>query len=692
LGVLVRVLAVAPAAPLRIVAVVVAVVAAAGSVRAAPPVALAVEPPFPGARFHVGEVGDTLAFRVAATRDPGVPVPAVRVVVHAPTGEQGRTRPVAVSAEATTGADGFAELSIRLPEAPGEHVLLVESPRPGASPTAFRVHVLRRHWGRFALMGACGGLAVFLYGMRLLGRGLEKMVGGRLRESLASMTSSRLRSVVFGMVSTFLVQSSGASTALLVSFASAGLVTVRSCLGATLGAAVGSSFTVQLIAFRVADWALLVVAIGFLMTTARGRARRIGGIVLGFGLLFFGLMIMSESMSPLQGLPSVHRFLAATRDDPLPALVAGAVFTALVHTSAATLGILLSLAFQGLITLDAALPVIFGANVGTATTGLLAALGGNADGRRVAWAHAAFRVVGVLAFLPFLGPFADAVRALPGDAARQIANAHTLLSIVTAALLLPFIPVADRLFRALIPDDRPRADEDRPLALDPRFHEQPTLAIAGALQEVLRMAHVVEGMLADVGRALQHDDPALATAIRERDDRVDRFDEEITPYLTELSGEILSKEQSGRVVGLFFVTKDLELIADTVSKGLVPGLLKKKHELGVRFSDEGFRQLVDYHDRVTRCLTLAVAAVATWDPAVAQQVVATKRELAAQERRLHLDHLERLRGGNEETRATTTLHIDAVSDLTRIVRHAARIAYAVLGRVQDDATEPRNGA
>jgi phosphate:Na+ symporter len=649
---------------------------------------LEVLPAFAGAELHAGQAGDTLRVRVLARDAAGNPLEGVllegRPIASAP--DAGA---LPDPASARTDARGQAELSFVLGRRGGDFVVLVSAPGLDASPVPARMRGLREDWGRRALLGVAGGMALFLYGMRLLGRGLEKAAGGRIRAYLSTMTASPLRSLVFGTVSTFLVQSSSASTVLLVSFASAGLVAARQCLAATLGAAVGSSFTVQLIAFRISDLSLLFVAIGFLLTTVRGNARRVGGILLGFGLLFFGLQLMSDAMAPLRGLPGVHAFLSGVSRDPVPALLAGALFTALVHTSAATLGILLSLAFQGLIDLDAALPLVFGANVGTATTAILASVGSNADGKRLAWAHAAFRLAGVLIFLPFLDPFAAVVRAIPGDAARQIANAHTLFGIATAALFLPFIPLADRLFRALIPDDRPASGDGAPRSLDPRFHEQPTVAIAGALQEVLRMGGLVREMLADVREALRRDDPALTRSIRERDDRVDRLDEQITQYLTHLSTEVLSEKQSERILGLFFVTKDLELIADIVSKGLVPGLLGKKQERDLRFSEEGFRQLLDFHDRVQEVVSLAVAAVATWDADVARQVLERKRELSTLERRMQIDHLGRLQAGNEQSRATTTVHVDALNDLKRIVSHAARIAWVVLGRVREPAGPPQ---
>lgn len=645
---------------------------------------LEVQPPFPGADLWVGEAGDTLEVRAIVRDTDGNPAPGVPVSGYPSAGAHGSVLPG--PARAVTGPDGEARLPFVLSSGAGDFVVLVGI-AGREEPVVVRMRALRPDWGRVALIGICGGMALFLYGMRLLGRGLEKAAGGRIRAYLASMTASPARSFVFGTVSTFLVQSSSASTVLLVSFASAGLIAVPQCLAATLGAAVGSSFTVQLIAFRLSDFALVFVALGFLLTTVRGNVRRAGGIVLGFGLLFFGLQLMSDAMSPLRGLPGVHAFLGRVSRDPVPALLVGAMFTALVHTSSATLGILLSMAFQGLIDLDAALPIVFGANVGTATTAILASLGSNADGKRVAWAHAAFRLGGVLLFMPFLEPFAAVVRALPGDTARQIANAHTLFGVATAALFLPFIAQADRLFRMMIPDDRAGKEESRSRSLDPRFHEQPTVAIAGAMQEVLRMGGLVREMLADVREALRHDDSDLTRSIQERDDRVDRLDEEITSYLTDLSTEVLSPSQSERVLSLFFVTKDLELIADIVSKGLVPGLLGKKQAQDLRFSDEGFQDLLDFHDRVTECVALAIASVATWDAEVAARVIGMKREISALERRMELAHLDRLRAGVEASRATTTLHVDALNDLKRIVGHAARIAYAVQGKVRGRADE-----
>lgn len=639
---------------------------------------LTLVPPSPVSDLHVGVVGDTVhvTFQVQNEAGEGVPGAPVRLgilrgvsITTPPPDEMRRANSL-----------GRVTFAVPLKGPPGDFLMRARLAEPDSPVVRVPARVLRKGWGWFVLIGTSGALALFLYGLRLIGRGLERAAGGGIRSYLAWLTANPLRSVLFGIVGTLMVQSSSASTVLLVSFANAGLVTLEQCLGATLGAAIGSTFAVQLVSFRISEYSLLAVAVGFAMTLAHGRMRRAGGIVLGAGFMFYGLTLMSQAMSPLKGMPVVAEFFAGAARDPIPAILLATAFTAIVQASAATIGVVLGLSFQGILTLDAAIPFVFGANIGTAATAVLASLTADTEGRRVAWAHAAFRTGGVILVMPFLGPFVRLVQMTSPDLPHQIANAHTILNIGTTILFLPTLPLAARFFRSVIPD-KAAEREFGPRSLDPRFHEQPTIALAGALQEVLQMGQLVREMLDDVKKALLTDDEKLAKSIRERDDRVDLLDEEITKYLTRLSTEYLSDAQSERVLDLLFVTKDLELMADIISKGLVPGLLRKKRQGGLRFSEEGFHELLEFHDRVRGLVDLAIAAVATWDAKIAEDVLERKKRLSMLERRLHLKHLERLRAGNEESRRTTTVHVDAVNDLKRIVSHAARIAYAVLGKV-----------
>jgi phosphate:Na+ symporter len=641
---------------------------------------LTVSRPSAHSKLFVGAMGDTLATQVVLTARDASGAPSVGVTVRVRAAADEAARPL--GREYVTDGRGEAVVPVELLGPPGDALLLARIPGQDTDPIEIRVRVLRRSWIAFLLMGVGGGLALFLYGMRLIGRSLEKVAGGGLRSFLASATANHGRSLLFGTISTLMVQSSSASTVLLVSFANSGLVTVRQCLGAVLGAAVGATVTVQLIAFRISDLALALIAVGFLLTMSRGTRRRIGGAILGFGLLFFGLEVMSNAMAPLRDFPVVTDFFVAAARDPWPALVVATLFTAVAQASAATIGIVLGLAFQGIVSIEAAIPFVLGANIGTATTAILASLPANVAGKRVAWAHAGFRIGGVILVMLVLEPFIRLVGSLSGDLPRQIANAHTLLSVGTAVLFFPLIPLADRLFTRLIPD-RESELPFGPKALDPRFHEQPSVALASAVREILRMGGLVGEMLDDVKQSLRSGDPELANSIRTRDDQVDVLDEGVTRYLADLSTEYLSERQSERVLALLFVTKDLELIGDIISKNLVPGLLRKKREHDLWFSDEGFRQILEFHDGVREIVEIAVSAVATWDTALARDVLLKKKNLSMLERRFQLAHMQRLRTGNVESRATTTVHVDAMNDLKGIVTHTARIAYAVLGKVHD---------
>jgi phosphate:Na+ symporter len=456
----------------------------------------------PSARLVVGSAGDTLLSHVTlrVTGPDGERVAGIPVLLHPSPGESPAVVPL--RERALTDADGELRVSLRLPGSPGDHAFFAFVEGEPQSWVEVPVRILPRSWFGFLVVGIGGGLALFLYGMRLIGRGLEKAAGGRFRDYLSSATSNNFRSLVFGTFSTLMVQSSSASTVLLVSFAGSGLVTLEQALAAAIGAAVGSTFTVQLVAFRISDFALLLVAAGVPLTMSRGRRRRIGGVIFGFGLIFYGMQVMSEAMAPLRGMPVVTEFFVRAARDPVPALVAAAVFTAIAQASAATIGLVLGLAFQGILSLEAALPFVLGANVGTATTALLASVTSNTEGKRVAWAHAAFRLASVLLALPFLGPLASLVQRLSSDLPRQVAHAHTLVNLAAAVVFFPLIPVAARLFRTLVPEGRVK-DEFLPQSLDPRFHEQPSIALAGAVREVLRMGQLVIGMLDDVKESLQ---------------------------------------------------------------------------------------------------------------------------------------------------------------------------------------------
>src|SRR5438270_1383441 len=277
------------------------------------------------------------------------------------------------------------------------------------------------------LFAILGGTALLLYGVRLVGEGLQRAAGTRLRHLLSTLTGNRFKALLVGAGVTAMLQSSSATTVMLVGFASAGLLTLRQTIGVILGADIGTTVTVQLLAFDLLALSPLVVFVGWLLwTVGRGSIGYIGQAVLGFGFLFLGMKLVADGTAPLARSALFADFLRALTDQPLLLIILGAIFTALVRSSAAVIGLSLSLAASGLMPLVGAIPVILGANIGTAATAALAAVGQNAEARRVAAAHGAFKVIGVLLFFPFIAPFADLVTRTAPDLPRQIANAHTI--------------------------------------------------------------------------------------------------------------------------------------------------------------------------------------------------------------------------------------------------------------------------
>jgi len=527
----------------------------------------------------------------------------------------------------------------------------------------------------FALLG---GTALLLYGVRLVGEGLQRAAGTRLRHVLSTLTGDRFRALLVGAGVTAVLQSSSATTVMLVGFASAGLLTLRQTIGVILGADIGTTVTVQLLAFNLLGFAPLVVFLGWLVYTAfGGTVKYIGQAILGFGFLFLGMSLIADGTAPLKQSALFGDLFQALVGQPLLLLLLAAVFSALVRSSAATIGIALSFATSGLMNLDGAMPIIFGANVGTAATALIAAVGANAEARRVAAAHAIFKVVGVLIFLPLSIGFADLVRHTTDDPARQIANAHSLFNLVVALLFLPFTRIAADVFTRIIPDTG--RTELGAMYLNPNVLDTPAVALGQAVREVLRMGDAVLQSLRDTIVVFEREDEQLMKEVIRRDDLIDRLEEDIKQYVVKLGEHALTEEQSGRESALLFTVVNLEEIGDVIEKELME-LAEKKIRGHYRFSPQGWKEIVDLHAMVIENLELAISAVATQDHSIAEKVVRHKSNINLMERRLRQTHMQRLHEGLRETIDTSSIHLDVLAGLKRVNSLVAGIGYAVLGQ------------
>ncbi len=532
------------------------------------------------------------------------------------------------------------------------------------------------------LIALFGGMALLLYGIRLSGEALQRAAGGRLKTLLTRMSRNRILAVASGASITAIIQSSAATTLMLIGFVSAGLMSFRQTLGIILGADIGTTFTVQLIAFRVTDYALVLVGLGFTVGfVARRRvAKDVGQAVLGLGLMFLGLKLILSDVGVLQTDPLARDIIAAVAQNPVMAVLAGAVLSALVTSSAATIGLALAFSTAGLLPLSGAVPVVLGANVGTCATALMAASGATAEAKRVALAHIAFKVLGVALVLPVIGPFTALVAHTALDPARQIANAHTFFNVGISLLFLPFTPWAARAIEAVVPADEIGENPFKTRYLDERSLDQPSLALGQATREALRMADVVQGMLRDVIPGLRADNPEIIEDVERRDDQADFLEREIKLFLARLGREAMGADLSGKEIGLISVIGNLENIGDIIDKNLME-LARKRLYQGRRFSDAGWAEILEFHGLVSKNLERAIAAFAANDRALAQDVLDQRPLMRQREREMRDSHLGRLRSGLAESLETSEIHLDVLTNLKRISSHVSALIFPILEEV-----------
>ncbi|MCK4739381.1 MAG: Na/Pi cotransporter family protein, partial [Deltaproteobacteria bacterium] len=481
------------------------------------------------------------------------------------------------------------------------------------------------------LLTFVGAILILLYGMRLLGDGLQRAAGPRLRSFLLTATDNRFKGVFVGAVITALLQSSSATTVMLVGFVGSGVMGISQTMGVILGADIGTTITVQIIAFKIYDYAVPVVGLGIFMRmiSKSGPFHCAGTSLLGLGLVFLALQIIIDTFAPLAKGTVVSEVLISVSSDPLLGIIISAVLTALFQSSAATLGLAIGLAYSGLLTLDSAMPIVLGANIGTCATALIASIGARVDAKRVALAHILFKVAGVIIVLPFLGFFTDLVVASSSDMARQVALAHTFFNIAIAVLFLPFTGPFTKLVKYLLPV-RLEPERFSTKYLDPIVLNSPALALGQATRETLRLADIVQLMLKDSLNVLKYGDKALLEDLEERDNDVDFLDREIKLYLTKLTRESLGKNQAEREFEIFTFSNNLENIGDVIDNVLMD-LARKKIDRNLSFSKKGMEEIELLHKKIMENFDEGVATFTSSDPELARRLLLHKSKIGSLE-------------------------------------------------------------
>jgi len=528
------------------------------------------------------------------------------------------------------------------------------------------------------LAGLGGGLALFLFGLGILTETLKQLAGSGMKQLLGRMTRNRVMGAVTGAVVTAIIQSSSVTTVLIVGFISAGLLTLSQAIGVIMGANIGSTVMAQIIAFDVTSWALPMIFLGFVAREflKREHIRQSGTLLLGLGLVFLGMGAMSDATHPLRTYEPFLDLLRAMDNAPLGILV-GAAFTAVVQSSAATTGIAIAFASQGMISLEAGIAIAFGANIGTCATAMLAAIGKPAAAKQAAWAHLIFNIIGVLLWVFFIDPFADVVRAIsPDSVPREIANAHTIFNVVNTLLLLPFTTQLATLVRRIRPD-APEPERVVPRYIDDGLLETPALALEAAHREV---GHIGQRELILI-EGVSEIEPETASEDLGRVRRlaldVERVQESLAAYLTRIGHQTLSTKEADQLADLLSVADYLDSITEVIHRSLLP-IVSESVQVGALGAFGESRPLEVLSDGVRTEFRRTLLAVSDWDAKQARQVIDEKDlvQEAGHAARVELRRL--LREGGEPVTEAYRLSSRISEHLLRIYYLSKRIAKRIV--------------
>nr|WP_298689363.1 Na/Pi cotransporter family protein [uncultured Dongia sp.] len=529
------------------------------------------------------------------------------------------------------------------------------------------------------LLNLFGAAALLLWGLRMVRTGVLRAYGAQLRQSLSRATGNRFTAFLSGLGITCLLQSSSATALLSASFASRKLVTTAGALAVMLGADLGTSLVAQAYSFKVGWISPLLIIIGWMMFNKfeDSKVRDVGRAIVGLGIALLGLHLLTDAAEPVRDAPLLPQILDLMKDAPVFGVLVGAALTVLSTSSLAVVLLVISFMAKAMVPIDLGLALILGANLGSAVMPILATAGEPPEARRVPLGNLIFRVVGVVLVVPFIGVLQPYLAQLEAAPIRQALNFHVAFNLALAVIFIGFTGPVARLTARLLPDQSGADDPGRPRYLSQGPVDQPTIALANAGREALRMGDLVGQMLRQSLAVFRSDDRRLIKQVSDLDTQIDRLNEAIKLYLTGVSRELMDPADQKRVVDLITFITNLEHIGDIVDKNLME-LASKKVKYQLKFSPEGTLELDKLHERLTHNLELAMNVFMSGDIKLARQLFEEKRLFREMERSAAENHLSRLRSGRIESIQTSSLHLDILRDLKRINSHLAIVGQPIL--------------
>ncbi|MDT8440950.1 MAG: Na/Pi cotransporter family protein [Desulfuromonadales bacterium] len=552
------------------------------------------------------------------------------------------------------------------------------------------------------IFGLLGGLGLFLFGMKIMSEGLQKIAGDRMRKILGALTNNRFVGTLVGIAVTAIIQSSSATTVMVVGFVNAGLMSLLQAIGVVLGANIGTTVTAQLIAFKITKFALPAIGVGtgLKLFSKNKQWSYIGEVLLGFGLLFFGMAVMKDAFDPIKASEDFRQMFLVVGNNHLLGVLLGALLTILVQSSTATIGITLALASSGLLTFEASVALILGENIGTTVTANLAAIGTNLAARRTALAHFLFNTLGV-AYLLFLFPFfMQFISSItPGDAdfviqtqeqatrfgaaigdkpfiSRHIANTHTMFNIVNAIVFLPLVGLLAKLSTMLLRGEEEEIEYHLKY-LDSRVLNTPPIALGQARAETQRMAEITRTMVVDTLELLQDNDSKRIPGLEKRENLVDLLQREITDFLVSLSQKSITQETSKEVASMMHMVNDLERIADHCEN--LWQLNQRKLDQKIEFSATARGEIAEISDLACNFYSLIAEAMELRDQKVFSRAQELENAIDSLEESLRNNHISRLNTG-ECSVNSGLIFIDMLHNFEKIGDHTYSLAKAVVGK------------
>lgn len=587
-----------------------------------------------------------------------------------------------------TDKDGYARSSFRIGDKPGDYIVeAFHNARLETKPVEIRVKALRGGWITFLLLGLFGGLAIFLFGMDASSEGLQKVAGDKMRVILGRLTNKPIMGVVVGTLTTAAIQSSSATTVMVIGFVSSTLMTLTQAIGVIYGCNIGTTLTVQLIAFNISEYAPLLIAVGFFTSIIFGgksQGIKFGGqIVFGFGLIFFGMGLMSDAMNPLRSVPAFTDMLTSIGERPMLGLAVSTIFTGIIQSSGAAIGISIALATQGILTLKAAIVIAFGANIGTTMTAVLGSIGAGRDGKRVALIHFLFNFIGVLIFFPFLTPFTELMKKIteamdPGNISRAIANAHMFFNAINTIVFLPFIGLMERTVRFLIKDKAGEAVVFKPQYIQPGDIKSSSLSLEQTRRELMRAGQIVFDTVKDLGNIWNPQASVAAESHVETTNRqIALLSDAIKKYLRDLAKLTLSNSESREATYYLHLAEDLRQLANSLQLEVLPVMKGASDSLN-KFTEPQRKDLEFLLSKIAELLDKNLQAFETKNIPLAEESGLLYKKLKFMSKKVQSQNLDSLLAAEEQDSSAMNTFVDVLDGLRVAATDVHQISKTIL--------------